>query len=168
MVLQRSMLNWRRGWGQSAIGICAFCYTYPDLPVDLPSLVYGIQGIYVWLKGVDLTRSAKFGAAVFKASMLNWLGGQSPMGIYALCYIWNVFVVMFCQRSMLNWRIGVGSFCHRYMCIVLYIYIWKLFGVMVFQRSMLNWRRGWDQSAIGICAFCYTYPDLPVDLPSLV
>ena len=26
MVLQRSMLNWRRGWGQSAMGICALCY----------------------------------------------------------------------------------------------------------------------------------------------
>ena len=26
MVLPRSMLTWRRGGGQSAIGICALCY----------------------------------------------------------------------------------------------------------------------------------------------
>ena len=32
-------------------------------------------------------RCAKFGVAVFKASMLDW-GGQSAMGIYALCYIY--------------------------------------------------------------------------------
>ena len=25
------------------------------------------------------------------------------------------------QRSMLHWRMGVGSFCHGYMCIVLYM-----------------------------------------------
>ena len=33
-------------------------------------------------------RSAKFGVAVFKASMLDWLGGQSAMGICALLYIY--------------------------------------------------------------------------------
>ena len=57
MVFQRSMLNWRRGWGQSAHGyMCIMLY--------LPSL----------------------GVAVFKASMLN-CRGQSAMGICALCYI---------------------------------------------------------------------------------
>ena len=33
-------------------------------------------------------RSAKFGVAVFKASMLNCKGGQSAMGICALFYIY--------------------------------------------------------------------------------
>ena len=33
----------------------------------------------------------------------------------------------------------MGSICHGYMCIVLYM---NLFGVMVFQTSMLDWRRG--------------------------
>ena len=46
----------------------------------------------------------------------------------------------------------MGSICHGYMCIVLYM---NVFGVMVFQRSMLAWRRGWGQSAMGICAVCY-------------
>ena len=31
MVFKRSMLNWRRGWGQSAMGICALCYIYMRL-----------------------------------------------------------------------------------------------------------------------------------------
>ena len=33
-------------------------------------------------------KSAKFGVAVFKASMLTVTGGQSAMGIYALFYIY--------------------------------------------------------------------------------
>ena len=32
MVFQTSMLDWRRGWGQSAIGICPLClYIYLKL-----------------------------------------------------------------------------------------------------------------------------------------
>ena len=79
------------------------------------------------------------------------------------------------------------SICHRYICIVLYMkciwcnglpeiyawleegvgsichgHIWNIFGVMVFQRSMLDWRRGWGQSAICICAFCYMWDFLCV------
>ena len=54
------------------------------------------------------------------------------------------------QRSMLDWR-GVGSICHGYMCIVLYMkLIWcngfpdicasrsAKFGVVVFKASMLD------------------------------
>ena len=104
-----------------------------------------IEGIYARLKGVSIChgyicivlymklpwcngfaeicarsaiRCAKCDVAVLKASMLNWRGCQSAMGICALCHIWNLFGVMVFQRSMLNWR---GSICHRYMCIVLYI-----------------------------------------------
>ena len=33
-------------------------------------------------------RSAKFGVVVFKASMLDWLGGQSAMGTCVLFYIY--------------------------------------------------------------------------------
>ena len=106
------------------------------------------------------------------------------MGIYALCYIYNLFGVMVFQRSILNWRRGIGSIWHGYMCIVLYmkliwcngfpeIYAWleegwgvnlpwvyvhcaiyEVCGVMVFQRSMLDWRRGQGQSGMGICALC--------------
>ena len=70
---------------------------------------------------------------------------------------------MVLQTSMPAWR-QVGSICHGYMCIVLYM---NLFGVMVFQTPMIDWRRrSGIKSAIGICALCYIY--LSVDLPSLV
>ena len=79
-------------------------------------------------------RCAKFGVAVFKASMLNWgLGDQSAMGICALFYIY---------RSAIR--------CAK-------------FGIVVFKTSMLGWRRGGGESAIGICALCNIYlpVDLP-------
>ena len=28
MVFQRFMVDWRRGWSQSAMGICVLCYIY--------------------------------------------------------------------------------------------------------------------------------------------
>ena len=31
MAFQRSVLDWRRQWGQPAIGICALCYIYQKL-----------------------------------------------------------------------------------------------------------------------------------------
>ena len=68
---------------------------------------------------------------------------------------------MVLQTSMLACR-WVGSICHGYMCIMLYM---NLFGVMVFQTPMIE-EREWHQSAIGICALCYI--SLSVDLPSLV
>ena len=60
MVLHRCMLNWRRGWGQSAMGICAFFYL------------------------LNL-----FGVVVFQRSMLDWRRGrdQSVIGICAFCYM---------------------------------------------------------------------------------
>ena len=33
------------------------------------------------------------------------------------------FGVLVFKASMLNWKRGLGSICHRFMCIVLYIYI---------------------------------------------
>ena len=65
-------------------------------------------------------RCAKFGVAVLKASMLEGLGGQSAMGIYALFYIYRsaTFGVVIFKASMLDCK---GVICHRYMCIVLYI-----------------------------------------------
>ena len=134
------MLDWRRGWGQSAMGICAFCY--------------------IWIL---------FGVMVFKRSMLNWQRGcgVNLPWVYVHCaiYIWNLCGVMGFHRSMLN----LGSPSTKYVCngfpkiyaqlekrVALY-YIWNLWGVMVFQRSMLHWRRGCGQSAMGICAFCYIW-----------
>ena len=44
MVFHRSMLNWRRGGAQSALGICALCYI-------CQVWCSGIQGIYAQLQG---------------------------------------------------------------------------------------------------------------------
>ena len=130
----------------------------------------GIQGIYTRLTGGT---SAKFGVAVLKASMLESLGGQSAIGIYALFYIYTsvAFGVVVLKAYMLDCK---GVICHRYMCIVLYLYRSARFGVVVFKASMVNWLgdichvwcnniqgiyaqvTGVDQSAIGICAlFCH-------------
>ena len=61
MVFQRSILNWRRGWGQSGMGIYALFYIY---------------------------RCAKFGVAVFKASMLDWGVGINLPWVYVHCSIY--------------------------------------------------------------------------------
>ena len=81
------------------------------------------------------------------AWIYDWLmGGPSAMHIFTFCCMWNWFGVVVLHGSMINWW-GVGSFCHGYMCILLYI--WNLFGVMVFQKSMVNWRReGWSLSTL--------------------
>ena len=51
-------------------------------------------------------RSAKFGVVVFKASMLDWLGGQSAIGTCVLFYIYIYrsakFGVAVFKASMLN------------------------------------------------------------------
>ena len=96
MVFQRSMLNWRRGWGQSAIGICALCYTYMKL---------------IWCNGFP----------EIYAQLEEGVGGWSAMDICALCYIWNLFGVTIFQISMLNWRgwgqsaIQICAFCYIYV-----------------------------------------------------
>ena len=64
-------------------------------------------------------RCAKFGVAVFKASM-QWTGGQSAMGIHALFYIYRSAKFGVVGIQGIYARLG---FIHRFMCIVLYIYI---------------------------------------------
>ena len=92
MVFQRSMFDWMRGWGQSAIGICALCYIYmkliwcngfPEISALLEegvgSICLGYMCIVQYMKlicfngfpEICASRSAKFGVAVFAASMLN-------------------------------------------------------------------------------------------------
>ena len=163
LVFQRSILNWRRGWDQSAIDICALCY--------------------IW---------NLFGVMVFQTSMLNWRQGWVNLSwVYVHCAIYETYLVSCFSRHLCSIRGGVGSICHGYMCIVLYIYetylvegfsrylcsigrghwggsyamgiyalcyIWNLFDVKVFHRFMLaigGW--GWGQSAMGICALCYIW-----------
>ena len=85
-VFKVSMLNWLGG--PTAIGICALFYIYIDLPLDVSSLVKwysrhlcliarGVNWPWVYMPcSIYIYRAAKFGVAVFKASMLDWLGGS--------------------------------------------------------------------------------------------
>ena len=49
MVFQTSMLDYRRGWGQYAMGICALCYIYMKL-----IWCHSFPDIYARLEGVHL------------------------------------------------------------------------------------------------------------------
>ena len=88
------------GWGQSAMGICAYCY--------------------IW---------NLFGVVVLHTSMVNWRSrwDQSAMGICAFCYIWNLVGVVVLHTSMVNWRSRWGQSA---MGIRAYCYIWHLFSVV--------------------------------------
>ena len=94
MVFQRSMLDWRREWGQSAIGICALHYIYPDLP----SLVYHYSR---HLCSIDLGV------------------GSISHGYICIVLYMRCMCVMDFQRSLLDCRRGV--ICYRYMCMLLYV-----------------------------------------------
>ena len=50
----------------------------------------------------------------------------------------------------------MGSVCHGYMCILLYLKLMLCIGVVVLHRSMVDWRRGWGQSAMRcMCILLY-------------
>ena len=96
MVFKRSMLHWRRGWGQSAIGICALCYVYMKL---------------MWCNSFP----------EIYAQLEEGVGSICHGYICIVLYmklIWcNSFPEIYAQLEE-----GVGSICHRYICIVLCIY----------------------------------------------
>ena len=71
-------------WGQSAIGICAFCYMWN-----------------------------LFGVVVLHGSMIFW-GGSICLGymcIVLYIYIWNLCSVMVLHRSMLVWGAHLPNMC---------------------------------------------------------
>ena len=83
MAFQRSVLDWRRQWGQPAMGKSALYYIYMKLiscncfPEIFARLEEGVGSIchrymcIVLYISRSASRSAKFGVAVFKASILN-------------------------------------------------------------------------------------------------
>ena len=87
-------------------------------------------------KYLYIYRSAKFGVAVFKASMLDWLGVHLPE-VYVHCsaITCDKFGVVVLKASMLKW-LGGQSAMGIYA--LLYIYRSAKFGVVVFKASMLN------------------------------
>ena len=107
VVFHRSMVNWRRGWGQCAMVLCAFCYTWN---------LFGV----LWMGSVCT------GVVVFHISMVNWRRGMGSVctGIWAFCYMWKLVSVMFFQRSMVNQGRGWGPSA---MGICAFFYIWNIF-----------------------------------------
>ena len=103
---------------------------------------------------------------LIQCSGVPYIYGQLKEGgldICAFCYMWNLFGVVVCYRSMVDWR---GYMCPRYMCILLYVkliwwsgipyiygqlkeggldicafcYMWNWFGLVVFHTSLMDWR----------------------------
>ena len=64
--------------------------------------IHALFYIYIYIYRSAI-RCAKFGVAVFKASLLNW-GGQSSMHIYACFYIYrsSKFGVVVFKASLLK------------------------------------------------------------------
>ena len=137
VVFQRSMLSWRRGWGQSAMDICGcfyMCNLFGVVVFQISMLSWRRVRGYVCLWYICILLYVKLmcifafffmwnlcGVVVFQRSLLDWRRrwGQSAMGICAFCYLWKLFSIVVLHRYMLNWRRGVGSICHGYMCIQL-------------------------------------------------
>ena len=160
----------REGWGQSTIGICAFCYMW-----NLLGVMVLYRSMFNWRRGWGSVCTGicaffyvlnLFSVVVFQRSMVNrrrgW--GLSSIGICAFFYMWNLWGVMVLHRSMLDWRMGrgvslpwvdvhsvisetlclfgggVGSVCTG---ISAFCCMWNFISVVVFHRSMVNRRRVW-------------------------
>ena len=124
--------------------------------MHLCSIDWGVHLTWLYMHCLYIERSAmrcaKFGVAVFKASILDWLGRTYAQlhWVYVYClYIYRSVmrcaksgVVVF-KASMVEW-LG-GSICHGYMdCLYIYRSAMRCdkFGVVVFNASLLNWLGG--------------------------
>ena len=174
-VFKASMLNWLGG--PSAIGICII-YIYMEICHEMCQVwCSGIQGIYSQLTGEDpcsialgicalsiyisVMRCAKSGVAVFKASILDWLGvGVHLPWLYMHClYIERSamrcakFGVVVFKASIPDWLGRTYARLHWVYvhCLIIYRSVMRCakFGVAVFKASMLDWLGG--SSVIGIC-----------------
>ena len=111
VVFQRSMLNWRRGWGQSAMSTCTF--------------------FYMWYL---------FSVVVFQRSMFDWSRGYVCHGYMCILLYVKLIQCCGFPEIYVQLEEGVGSVCNGYMCILLYlkliqcsgfpeIYVWLEQGV---------------------------------------
>ena len=76
---------------------------------------------------------------------------MSAMGICAFFYMQNLCGVVVFHRSMVDYRRGMGSVCHGYMCILIYMKLMQCSGVAYMYGQLKE--RG--TQALGICAFFY-------------
>ena len=62
-----------------------------------------------------------FGVVVLHRSMVNWMGDTSAFRTCAFYYMCNLFGVGDFPEIYAQLEEGVGSVCHGYMCILLYV-----------------------------------------------
>ena len=116
-------------------GVGSICHGYMCMLLYM-KLIWcnGFSEIYTWLEGVHLSE-VYVHSTICKMALVHWccidllsIGGagwgQSAMGIFPFCYIWNLCGVMVFQRSLLDWRRGWGQYT---MGICAFCYIWNLF-----------------------------------------
>ena len=116
MVFHRSILDWRRGWGQSAMVLCALCYICN---------FYGVMVFQIYARLEE---------------------GVGSICHRYMCIVLYIYMkLLWCHGFPQNYaqmEEGVGSICHRYMCILLYISRSasrsSKFGVALFLASMFD------------------------------
>ena len=122
VVLYRSMVNWRRGWGQSAMGICAFCYMWNFCSV----VVFQRSMLCLWYMCILLYVK------------LIWCSGfpeiYAQLGRVHLCLVYMHSSI--CETYLVYWfsrdlcSIGGGGYvCLWCMCILLYVKLIQCSGV---------------------------------------
>ena len=135
------------GPGPSAMGICAFCYTWNLLGVTvLHGSMVNLRVHQPWVY---------VNPAIYKIIGCNsfaWIyaqfGGSISHGymcilLYMKLIVWNSFAWMYAQLGGPS-AMGMCAFC----------YVWDLWGVTVLHWSIVNLG---GPSAMGICAFCYMW-----------
>ena len=129
VVFQRSMIDWKRVMGSVCHGyMCILLYVkllqcsgFPEIYAWLEEGAWGqcAMGICAFFYMSNFCSVVVFPEIYAQLEEGAW--GQSAMGICAFFSMWNLFGVVVFQRSMLYWRRGMGSVCHGYMCILLYV-----------------------------------------------
>ena len=158
VVIQRSIVNWRRAWGSVYTGICVFFYMW-----NLFSVVVFHRSMVDWRKGWGLSALVSVHSSICDTYSVYWfsrdlwsIGGGGGVCLHTYLYI--LLYVILIQCSGLPEIYGqlevVGSVCTG---ICAFCYMWNLLGVVVFHRSIVNWRREVGSAYTGICEFFYTW-----------
>ena len=148
VVCKASVVKWL--WDPSACYIYIYIYMYCTISSSGCS---GMQCIYARLTGgficllyMCIVLDIVVDVALYKASMLNWLGVF--ICLQYICIVLDLAVgVVVCKASVLDWLEGSSSIkasmldwlgvfiCLQYICIVLDIVV----DVALFKASMLDW-----------------------------
>ena len=154
------MLDWRREWGQSAIGICAFLYmsnlfglvvfqgSIFELEEGVGSVCHGYMCILQCVKLISCS-----GFPEIYADLEEKVGSFCHGNMSILLY---VKLISCSQFSKYLSSIGGGGVVSLSVGMCAFISISNLFGVVILQRSIFGLEKGSGvKSALGICASLY-------------